>query len=303
MAGKSVTVRFVRSDGKEFEIGTGTPWRIPNDGLENLANLEYSVETSANVLTDGSSFVSSRVEEVDRTFTADYWGVDPDTARADAVSFFNHRFTFEAHISYRGRERWCEGRLYGFESEAANVYDIPSISITLLCLDPYMRSESDHSESFGDSKPMFGFPFVSIAMPEVEGEPPAFGRSGGFICSVSIYDGKNTIVNSGDVPTMYRVRIVGDDDLVNPTITKDGKCVKLSTTLKAGQVAIIDFESAPPRVTIDGENAIQKCTRGSSFTDMAMQVGENIFTFSVDNEENMPLADVSVIYTDKYLGV
>ena len=42
MAIGDVYARIVRSDGQEMTLGSGD-WRIPKDGLENWANLAYSV--------------------------------------------------------------------------------------------------------------------------------------------------------------------------------------------------------------------------------------------------------------------
>lgn len=299
-----VSMRIVRSDGAVFELSENRAvrgWFLPRGCLEGFADLDLTVSTSDNVLTDGSSVVSKRVNECDRTIDgAVYIGDDPDKARGEAIAFFNPKHTFELHLSYRGRTRWCEGELTGFSAPQTHVGNCPTITFTLLCPNPYMMDESGNESAFGDATPMFGFPFVShCKAPTTDGKRLPVG----FNASRLIYDGKNTVYNSGDVPTMYRVRIEAEGELVNPTITKDGKHVKLLTTLKAGDVALIDFESAPTRVTINGNNALQLTSRDSSFTGMRMQVGANTFAFSIDNEENRSLAKVQVLFHKKYLGV
>ena len=289
-----------RDDGRTFAMGDGSSWHIPIGGLENFAKVISNVSTSANVLTDGSTIVSERVEEIDRTISGRYHGKDVQLARAECISFFNPKHRFKAHITMMGRTRWCEGAQYAFECPAMHENMVLTFTWTLLCPDPYMRSTSHNEAAFGDARPMFGWPFVShtrMALPDGTKHPV------GFLFGKLIYDGENTVWNNGDVPTFYTVRIEAEADLVNPTITKDGRFVKMLDTLHAGDVVEIDFESTPPKMTKNGINAITLASRDSSFSDMQMQVGANVFAFSCDNAENRSLAKVQVLFYRKYLGV
>lgn len=300
MSAKEVSVLIERSDGATFRAGTGQGWRIPANGMKDWGELDYQVSTAPNVLTDGSSLVSKRVAERDRTLRAVYVGVDADAERARAVAFFNPKFTFKAHVTYRGATRWVSGEQMAFQAPPLNVYQQPEITWTLLCLDPYYRGEDGNESAFGDSVPMFGFPFVSHVQEELS---DGTKHPVGFMASELIFDGKNTVWNNGDVETFYRIVVKAGGLLENPTITKDGRFVRLLDTLRNGDEYVIDFEQSPPKVTINGENVIQRVSRDSSFTNMKMQVGKNIFSFTVDNEENRSLADVQVLFHEKYLGV
>lgn len=292
-----VTVEVRRSDGQTFRVGSGTGWKIPNDGLKDWNVMEHEVSTAANVLTDGSSLVSKRLGEKDRTLRAVYCDVDADSERARAIAFFNPKFTFEAYVSYRGRTRWCGGEQIGFKVTTENVYAKPEITWTLLCLDPYMKDPDGNESAFGDSVPMLGWPYVAYADEEGLEYPP------GLVAGVLVFDGLNSIVNGGDVSTQYRIRIEAEGTLVNPTINKDGRFVRMLLTLYSGDVLEIDFESAPPKVTKNGQNVIHYTSRDSAFTKMAMEPGKNVFSFTVDNEENRSLAKVQVLFHEKFLGV
>lgn len=295
-----VALVIERSDGVTFRIDGESGWMIPLDGLEGWAMLDLDVNTSPNVLTDGSSLVSKRVNEKDRTARATYLGADNTGARAQAISFFNPKFTFKAHLTYKGRTRWCEGELIGFDCPQRNVNLPTKLTFTLLCLNPYLQDEDGNESAFGDSVPMFGFPFVSHYREALE---DGTKYPVGFMASNLIYDGKNTIWNQGDVPTNYTIRIEAKGTLKNPTITKDGRFVRMLLNLYEGDVLLIDFNSAPPTVTKNGQNVIHYASRDSAFTKMAMQVGKNIFSFTIDNEENRSLAKVQVLFHKKYLGV
>lgn len=294
------TLRMVRSDGAELVLGDGSEWVLSMNDMGDWIPMDIRVDTSANVLTDGSTLVSKRVGEKDRTCRAVYWGTDRQSARANAIAFFNPKHSFEAHLTYFGRTRWCEGELIAFDCPISDERTPTQVTFTMLCTDPYLRSESHNEAAFGDAHPMFGWPFVShtrMALPDGTKHPV------GFLFGKLIYDGENTVWNNGDVPTLYTVRIEAEADLVNPTITKDGRFVKMLDTLHAGDVVEIDFESTPPKMTKNGINAITLASRDSSFSDMQMQVGANVFAFSCDNAENRSLAKVQVLFYRKYLGV
>ena len=299
---RTTRVRLVRSDGEELVMGDGLPWVIEFDGLDGFARLDLSVSTSQNVLTDGSSLVSKRVNETDREVKATYIGSDRPGARARAVAFFNPRFSFAMHATVGNRTRWCEGELSGFDCPARSPRLPVALTFTLTCLDPFWRSENGHTESFTDSRPMFGFPYVC----KTKGTKDRSGKklTYGAPASILIYDGENTIYNDGDVPCMYRIHTDFNGSVTNPVYTKDGRFVKVVHAFSDGDELLIDFESAPPKVEINGKTAIKNCTRDSSFTGMEMQPGDNVFDYSCDDPTNhKAYMDVQLLYNDRYLGV
>lgn len=298
MEQRDVIFDIERSDGRRFVLGTGTDWRIPNDAVEDWNSLEYSVATTPNVLTDGSRIVSERVSEKDRTLSAVYTGPDDMAQRAAAIAFFNPKHRFRVHVTYHGRTRWCEGAQYAFKPSTFNAYREPEITWTILCADPYMRDENGHDQAFGDEVPMFGFPYVDV----MDDHSTPIEYPAGLIVAISVFDGKNTVYNNGDVPTGYTVSIKARALISNPSIVKDGRHIKVMTDLKAGDELLIALEGLQ-RVTINGVNSIQKTSRDSNFDGMAMQVGANRFSFECDNMENRSLADVKILFNDRYLGV
>ncbi len=299
---KNVNFRIERSDGKTLSIGTGTDWSIPDDGLEGWAEQNYEVSTSANVLSDGSTLTSKRVGETDRSITAEYTGPADGRAkaRADVIAFFNPRFSFKAHVEYMGRERYAEGEQYAFKASEFNVYKDPQLTWTLLCLNPYLNDESGNERDFMSADPMFGFPFVShLRAPGPSGEKyPA-----GSIPSKLLYDDKNTVYNNGDVTTKYVVHVEFSAQIVNPVFYQGERFVKILDTFNAGDVMEIDFKAAPPVVTKNGENIINRASRDSNFTGMEMTVGANKFMYDCDNHNDRTAMHVSVRFHKQYLGV
>jgi len=293
----NTTIRLVRSDGATFDID-GTEWAISKGGLKEWLSTPINLNTSPNVLGHGSTLVSKRIEEAPRTAKFFHSGKTSErAARTKVESFFNPEYSFKAYTTCMGVTRWCEGHLSDIEYDLEYEQQLTQGSFTLLCLDPYFKDTDGNESAFGDSVPMLGWPYTSYADEEGLEYPP------GLVAGVLVFDGLNSIVNGGDVTTAYKVRIEAQGKLVNPTITKDGRFVRMLLTMYSGDVLEIDFESAPPKVTKNGQNVIHYASRDSAFTKMAMQPGKNVFSFTVDNEENRSLAKVQVLFHEKFLGV
>lgn len=298
----STLLRVVRSDGQEmsFSTGGGAGWRIAYEGMQDWLELPIEITTSPNVLSDGSSVVGKRVSECERTASCFYSGGDLAGERLKVLSFFNPKRTYAAHVTYYGTTRWAPGELSAVECAITREGRALELVFTLLCPDPYMRSESGNESYLTDAAPMLGWPFVShfrAPLPNGEKKPV------GFLASKLIFDGENTIYNNGDVETTYTIRCECEGEIQNPTFTKDGRFVRMLGTYNAGDVIVIDFTAAPPSVTLNGNNAIQAASRDSNFTGMQMQTGANIFNYLCDNEANRPLMDVQILFHKKYLGI
>ena len=300
------SLRIVRDDGKTI-VADGQwsgGWAVEWEGLADFLDLPIDLSTSANVLTDGSTLISSRVAEVERTATIVYAGQrDPASVRDEALAFFNPKHAFEVHVTHLGRTRWCEGELAARQCVIQPSRYPCRVSFTLLCLDPFLRGEDSHDSGMSDYVPMSGFPFVSIAQhyPTPDGGQSLHVR--GFLASKRIYDGLNTVYNAGDVSTTYQIVMVAKGTIQSPTFTKDDKFVHVLDKFVTGDTLVIDFEAAPPTVTKNGEDIIAACSRDSNFVGMEMQVGANVFNYTCDNSDNRPLMDVTVRYYAKYLGV
>lgn len=269
--------------------------------MDDFLELPISINTSANVLSDGSTLVNKRVEECERTATIFYAGNrDPANVRDEALAFFNPRLSFDVYVTHLGRTRWCSGELSAIECKLRQRCYPCQATFTILCLDPYMRSESFNENSLTDAAPMFGFPFVShMRTPLPDGSKKPVGT----LASKRLYDGLNTVYNSGDVPTQCVIKMVARGHIESPTFTKDGKHVTVLSTFEDGDVLSIDFTKAPPSVEINGKNCIQMCSRDSDFIGMEMQVGANVFNYSCSNSENRPYMGVQVNFYRRYLGV
>ncbi len=110
-----VSLKFIRSDKKEFVID-GTDWKIPSDsGLSGIGMFENDITVVDNATGDGGLITSDRIAQKDRTITA--ISVNPnlnDVLRREVVSFFNSKFVYKVYVTYMGLTRWFEGKIYKF---------------------------------------------------------------------------------------------------------------------------------------------------------------------------------------------
>lgn len=296
MAIGDVKARIERSDGKEMTIGDGD-WRIPNDGLNNWANLPYTVSNVEIPSADGAQVTSKRVSAVDRTIKAVAARIeDNEGLRAAAIAFFNPKYTYRVYMTYQGRTRWCEGEQYGFKASEGNMYEPAEITWTILCPNPYLQSVDDFGKDIAEVVPRFGFPFYS-ALSESTAKV-----NKGFIASNRTYEQNVSIRNDGDVPSAMRATIKANDgEVVNPSLTIGNGTVRVITTMKNGDELYLDAEQRPPVLELNGENAMQKLDRESTILSMMIEPGDTEVSYTADSGEQY--MDVVIRYNKQYLGI
>lgn len=293
-----VKARIVRSDGQEMTLGNND-WRIPNDGLENWANLPYSVSSVEIPSYDGALITDKRVSSVDRTITAQSRNVGENpNLRAQAIWFFNPKYSFEVYLTYMGRTRWCSGEQIGFKASEGNVYKPIEITWTILCPNPYLQSVEDFGKDIAEIKGKFGFPFRSLH-PSMRGVYK--GINTGFIASQHLFQKSVVIRNDGDVPSGMRVIIRAKGDVTNPMVRVGDGWIKLIATMQANDKVELDASSRPPTIKFNGENAMHLLDRKSSILDMMISVGETTIEYDADDGEQF--MSVAVFYNKQYLGV
>lgn len=333
MAIGDVVARIVRSDGQELTIGDGD-WRIPNDGLENWANLPYNVFYTEIPSHDGAIVTSKRVSSVDRTITAECNGDDKDKLRADAIAFFNPKYTYHVDMTYMGRTRSCNGEQIGFKASEGNMYRKPSITWTILCADPYLEETTGTNVRMDKVTARFGFPWLSLkdgmytdfvkgfgfpwycAYPNQAGDiagGAVFGRMryvsssiktglrNGFIVGTKDNTSSVNINADGDVPSGIRVTMRMRGEVTNPTVRIGYAYIRVLADFVADDVLEIDTTTLPPVVEINGKNAIHLVDRRSNITGMQVEISRTKVSYDADaGQGNM---NVTIDYKNRYLGI
>lgn len=293
---KEVKVVVVRDDGREFRIDGD--WRIPNDGLENWANLPYTVNATEIPNYDGAIVTSRRVNSVDRTVTAVCHGhSDPAAARAEAIAFFNPKHSFKVYMTYMGRTRWCDCEQIGFMASEYNVYQYPQITWTVLCPNPYLQSVNDFGRDVAEVRGRFGFPWVSFIPNRHTNDWAVVGNR--------VFSQVVDLVNDADVPCGLRVYVTATGDVRNPVVYLGDGFVRVNVAMQQNDVLTIDTVARPPRVTYKHgtatSNVMHKVDRRSRILSLSLPVGTSQFSYDAeDGEQNM---SVVLRFNKQYLGV
>lgn len=292
-------MRIVRSDGKELVLNDGKKWRLPKDALEGWAITNSSVSSAEIPSYDGAIVTDKRVPSCDRSIKA----IAADNSknaelRAEAISFFNPKFTFEAHLTYMGRTRWCSGEQIGFKCSEGNIYEPAELEWTILCANPYLQSEGNFGKDIAEIVPKFGFPFMSF-LPVSAGSVP--GCNTGFVASLHAFSQSVDITNDGDVESGMKATITAKGDVVNPELRIGEGFVRIKTTLHEGDVVLLDASQRPPLVKLNGKNIMHLVDRNSTILNMVISVGETTIEYDADDGyQNM---SVVVSYNKQYLGI
>lgn len=299
MAIGDVIIRIVRSDGEEYILGD-EKWRIPNDGLENFDNLDYSVTSDEIPSYDGAIVTSKRVKKQDRTIKAECATPSMnEKLRAEVISFFNPKYSFEVFVKYMGRTRMYSGEQIGFLCTTGNIYQKAQLTWTVLSPNPYFQSDGLYNKDLAWNEPRFGFPWVSFLPPE-EGQPRIANT--GFITSVHVFNKEADLYNDGDVPSGMRVEVTCLGDVINPFIRIGNGFFRFKNRkFNAGDRIVLDAISKPPKVEINGVNAMNRLDKTSNILDMVLDVGFS--RISYDAEEGDLNMSVVVFWRKNYLGI
>lgn len=280
-----VTVKFIRSDGKEFYINDKT-LRITK--LDGFGSLENTITTEDNATLDGSNYVSEKIGEKDRTieFVIRDRKLN-NTMRDIARSFFTPKYNFECHVNYNGIQKWCRGRLYQPNISTGNIYSYITISIVLLCNEPYMFSEDDFNKDIAGISGGIEFP-LELVENGIEFDTYEFAN-------------EVTIINDGDFETYCKVLMEFNGEVVNPKLILGDYFVRLLDTMQDNDKLEIDLTVKPLSIKKNGENIIRLVDRMSNFDQIKFDVGESTIGYGADSGDNN--MSVNIQYNKRYQGL
>lgn len=280
-----VTVKFIRSDGKEFYIDDKT-LRITK--LDGFGSLENTITTEDNATLDGSNYVSEKIGEKDRTIEFVIRDRSLNNSMRDiARSFFIPKYNFECHVNYNGIQKWCRGRLYQPNIPTGNIYGFITISIVLLCNEPYMFSEDNFNKDIAGISGGIEFP-LELVEEGIEFDTFEFAN-------------KVTITNDGDFETYCKAFMTFSGEVVNPKLILGDYFVRLLDTMQSGDKLEIDLTVKPLSIKKNDENIIRLVDRMSNFDQIKFEVGESTIGYGADSGDNN--MSVNIQYYKRYQGL
>lgn len=285
-------IRLVRDDKEEFLIGANQEWQLlKNGGLDGFGEIKNTLTFIDNAVMDGGTFSGMHIGKVDRTIKcACVLLNENDVMRQKASQFFKPKSDYKVYITYCGRTRWAEAKLYKFDLATINPRDLMKMTITFTFANPYWKSVDNFGRDIAEVTPLFGFPWL------INGK----GGKGAKGLTAGIFNFAKVVVleNTGDTETRCKAVIRADGVVVNPKLIINGEYVRVIDTMQPNETIELDFEALPPTVKKNGQNYIGHCDRTSAFDEMILNVGDNTIQYTADDGSDK--MSVSIYYSKLY---
>ena len=294
-------------NGSKLQFGMSANREKREFGITKIEGLESSdleISTTDNALVDGSTVdgkrIKSRPIHLEATLRDDK---NNDTNRQRIIKFFNPKYTGKLTVNYNGTIRNIEYELEGWTFVAAsNVYNKLSISVDLMCPDPYMQNIDNFGQNMADISKQIAFPWRVVKKKVVVPDPYKGLTLPGQITGYRTLTKEVLLPNDGDVPTGVQIQFIAErGPCKNPKITLlgTGQFVRVKVDMNQGDVLMVDTNKRHQVIELNGVNVYQKIDRLSEPFELA--VGNNYLEYDAD--ENYTNLDVRLFYTPLYLGV
>lgn len=185
---------------------------------------------------------------------------------------------------------YCEG--YVQDCSIDLFTDNEVVSVAIVCPNPYWKELNEISTSISKLLKQFTFPFAISAA--------------GIPLSTMREKHSTNVFNAG-TETGIKITIKCTADVINLTIFDDKDTTRrfaLKTTIHPNEVVVIDTEASPKtckRYKADGgeENLLKYIVPVPTW--FTLKKGDNVFSYTAD--EGVSTAEITIGYTNKYLGV
>jgi len=281
-----VKIKIVRSDGKELLIGSSqSDWLIPSEGLDGIDYPSTNLYTEANAIGNGSYVTGKNVESRTIKISAKVKNsVLNNILRANAVHFFNNRYTFKLYITYGGVTRWIDTNIDGFKCPSGNIYYPVTLTVSFYAAEPFLKSVEEFGKDIAGIIPTWGFPWIDTV--DIAPKPDVFQ-----------FAKQVFLENDGDTEAYIYAVMRFKDTVTNPKITCNGSYIRILGTFNSNDVITIDVERR--KVYNNAVNIITKLDKLSSFSDTKINIGGSIIVYSADSGDvNMS----ATIYYNKLYG-
>lgn len=283
----------LESNKSDFEMLIGKKYDYHLISISGLGTPDGDVNISNNVRYDGSRALSRRYRSRNIVMEIGYDGNYKLDARKEAIKFFNIHSNGYFSIRY-GNDRYkipyiCENMTPALES----TYHPFMFRVSLICPNPFFVDYSDSIANIVEWRKSLVFPVV---IPEKRGLVFGKKKKRSFV----------NIYNAGDVDTGMIVTFKANGTVENPYIlnAETREKIHIIKTMTTGEMFIVDTNAGNKGIEIinnpDGEkNAYRYLSEDSTF--MQLVIGDNQIRYGAD--KNVDNLDVSIHYTNKYLGV
>lgn len=282
-------VKFIRNDKEQLVFGGSisdeADWGITE--IDGLGTVENDIKTEKCALGDGDVVTAERIESRHIDITANVKDKNCNEIEySKALHFFNPKYTFEIHIYKDESKKWINSRIEAVKFKNKQAGLPVELKISFICVDPYFKSENNYGKNIAAISGLYVFPAVSV-------------KEKGFLVGLNHFAKQVQVNNTGDTKTYCTIAIKAKGVVINPKVMIGESYIKVLTKLNENDVIQIDMVNG--KIDLNNHNCFRLLDRRSSFSDMVLNIGDNVVSFAADSGDiNM---DVMLYYNLQYLGV
>lgn len=277
----------VENEKKEKIELTNSPF-FESVAIEGLLPPQAAVNSSAVANADGETFNSARVGI--RDVTIDIKPAFPvEENRQRLYTYFKLKKQLNIYFKNKNRDIVTAGIVEGFDGSLFEQKQL--ISISIKCLDPYLKDSAESVADMANIIDNFEFPFST-------------GEEGIPFSTIDKALTQN-IFNAGDVETGMIIELTANGEVIKPTIynVETREYFGLDFTMQLGDVIRINTNKFNKKVELirygETRNIINNILKGNKW--LTLQVGDNLFTYTCEaGEENLSF---KFTYSNRYEGV
>lgn len=256
--------------------------------IDGLTPPPAVINNSTVATNDGAIYNSARVET--RTLILSIAPRIPVEANRNTLyRYFNIKKPVRVYYQNNSKRVYIDGYV---ESMEGSLFDMTqTIVVTILCLDPFWKSQQEETVDFSSTIDLFEFPF------ETSTEGIEFSR---------IDKTKTVNVNNqGDVETGMVIELIANGTVQNPRIynadTRD--VFALDVSMQRGDVIRVNTNRGHKQLTLTREGETQNIINSIAKESVwpILEPGDNVFTYECDAGED--LMELRFLYTNNYGGV
>lgn len=263
-----------------------------------IADVKNTIYSSNSMGQHGDTFIGQRIEPREISIKGALKTRDKAQAynlRRQALKILNPELQGTLTYSFGDFTRVIDCRVDSspeFYKKQGGV--LIQFEVTLNCLNPFWREESEIKEDIASWVAAWEFP---CEIEEDNDESMIFG-----------YREESVIVdcyNAGDVSTGVRIKFTALGTVVNPILLNvdTQEYIQINTTMETGDVVEVttEYGSKGAILTRNGETTDYFRYIDVDSTFMQLEIGDNVFRY--DAESGVNSLEVSLFYSAKYLGV
>lgn len=287
-------IKFVNSKGNEIEFTNSAPTLLVE--VEGMSGIEASEVSYAGYMQDGEAYQHSTLDKRQIVIKFHLMAIEVNELlklRSVVNKVFNPKLgNGTLYYSYQGVQRKivCVPDGTPVMPLRGGATDCEG-EIILLAHEPYWLDIDETRIDIAVWKDAFSFPLIipkkGIAMGYKE--PSLIGN----------------VCNSGDVECGMTIEFAAKGTVENPSLLNidTGQYIKIKKTMVAGEKIIVNTRYNNKRVISEvatiQTNIMNYLDLDSTF--LQLDVGDNLFRYNA--ESNLNQLEVSIKYTQRYLGV